>query len=306
MRVRIGRFSSVERERVRQPTKTERIEVSNRKCGRQGRAVGQTPGTVGTAGGLSREVSADVRLAQFHKPHLAAASLASRSWIATCAASIPPTYAAPRASDRNRFSSSIPVHRWRVPSSSSPLMPRVRRVSSRTHQLLFSSRTFGFAFRRERFGPFPRSPWSFTPPLLGKGQHHPELVVLPLVAHRVLRPTRRCLLFGPSTLSVVFAVLYQFAPHRRPHHPVLVHRLAPLIHASFRPRLATTPLRFSSSSPPPGWTGDFHPQAVEHVRHTKKGARLQSRAANCCKIIAGFSPRGLPWAVDLVLPQRTN
>src|SRR5439155_8913161 len=32
------------------------------------------------------------------------------------------------------------------------------------HHLLFSSRTFGFAFRRERFGPFSRSPWSFTPP----------------------------------------------------------------------------------------------------------------------------------------------
>ena len=67
-----------------------------------------------------------------------------------------------------------------------------------------------------------------------------------------------------------FAVLCQLAPHRRPHHPVLVHRLAPLIHASFRPRLTTTPLRFSSPSPPPGWAGDFHPLAVEHVRHTKQ------------------------------------
>ena len=66
-----------------------------------------------------------------------------------------------------------------------------------------------------------------------------------------------------------FAVLCQLAPHRRPHHPVLIHRLAPLIHASFRPRLATKPLRFSSPSPPPGWAGDFHPLAVEHVRHTK-------------------------------------
>ena len=69
-----------------------------------------------------------------------------------------------------------------------------------------------------------------------------------------------------------FAVLCQLAPHRRPHHPVLVHRLAPLIHASFRPRLTTTPLRFSSPSPPPGWAGDFHPLAVEHVRHTKQKA----------------------------------
>src|SRR5579864_8341948 len=71
-----------------------------------------------------------------------------------------------------------------------------------------------------------------------------------------------------------FAVSCQLAQHRRPHHPVLLHRLALLIHASFGPRLATTPLRFSSPSPPPGWTGDLHPQAVEHVRHT---ARRDSR-----------------------------
>src|SRR6266849_9450558 len=67
-----------------------------------------------------------------------------------------------------------------------------------------------------------------------------------------------------------FAVICQLAPHRRPHHPVLVHRLAPLINASFRPRLTTTPFRFSSPSPPPGWAGDFHPHAVQHVRHTMK------------------------------------
>src|SRR5580700_4373684 len=71
-------------------------------------------------------------------------------------------------------------------------------------------------------------------------------------------------------MDMRFAVACQLAPHRRPHHPVLVHRLAPLIHASFRPRLTTTPLRFSSSSPPPSWTRDFHPQAVEHVRHTNQ------------------------------------
>ena len=35
-------------------------------------------------------------------------------------------------------------------------------------------------------------------------------------------------------------------------HPVLVHRLAFLLRASFRPRLATTPLRFANSSPPSG------------------------------------------------------
>src|SRR6266542_808652 len=77
-------------------------------------------------------------------------------------------------------------------------------------------------------------------------------------------------------VEVGFAVLCQLAPHRRPHHPVLVHRLAPLIHASFRPRLATTPLRFSSPSPPPGWAGDFHPLAVDHVRHTNEKAAFSA------------------------------
>src|SRR5271163_130248 len=51
-------------------------------------------------------------------------------------------------------------------------------------------------------------------------------------------------------------------------YPVLVHRHTPLLHASFRPRLATTPLRFANPSPPPGWIRDLHPQTVEHARHT--------------------------------------
>src|SRR6266571_3838882 len=93
-----------------------------------------------------------------------------------------------------------------------------------------------------------------------------------------------------------FAVIGQLAPHRRPHHPVLVHRLAPLIHASFRPRLATTPLRFSSPSPPPGWAGDLHPLAVEHVRHTKLkppifvGGSEKLRAADCPRYMNVPSP----------------
>src|SRR3984957_18986706 len=51
-------------------------------------------------------------------------------------------------------------------------------------------------------------------------------------------------------------------------YPVLVHRHTPLLYASFRPRLATTPLRFANPSPPPGWIRDLHPQTVEHARHT--------------------------------------
>src|SRR5208282_3230208 len=51
-------------------------------------------------------------------------------------------------------------------------------------------------------------------------------------------------------------------------YPVLVHRHTSLLHASFRPRLATTPLRFANPSPPSGWIRDLHPQTVEHARHT--------------------------------------
>ena len=53
-------------------------------------------------------------------------------------------------------------------------------------------------------------------------------------------------------------------------YPVLVHRVAALLHASFRPCLATSPLRFAYPSPPSGWIGDSHPQAAGHARHTKK------------------------------------
>src|SRR5713226_3880574 len=75
MRVRIRRFSSVELATIQQPGKTERVEVSNRKSGGQGRTVGYTPWTMRTAGGLSREGRSDVPLAQLLKPHLAALPL---------------------------------------------------------------------------------------------------------------------------------------------------------------------------------------------------------------------------------------
>src|ERR1035438_7056912 len=60
---------------------------------------------------------------------------------------------------------------------------------------------------------------------------------------------------------------------------VLVHRLASLLHASCRPRLATTPLRFAITSPPSGCEGDSHTQAVNHARRTKKEARAKARAS---------------------------
>jgi hypothetical protein len=56
-------------------------------------------------------------------------------------------------------------------------------------------------------------------------------------------------------------------------YPVPVRQVATLLHASFRPRLAATPLRFANTSPPSGCVGDLHPLAIEHARHTTKPLR---------------------------------
>src|ERR1700678_3950473 len=78
-------------------------------------------------------------------------------------------------------------------------------------------------------------------------------------------------------------------PPPQASYPVLVHRLASLLHASFRPRLAASvisPLRFANPSPPSGWAEDFHLQTVEHARHTKNTPRQR-------KAGAGLSPANI-------------
>src|SRR5207253_10819906 len=78
-------------------------------------------------------------------------------------------------------------------------------------------------------------------------------------------------------------------------YPVLVHRRAPLLHASFRPRLATTPLRFANPSPPSGWIEDFHLQAVDHARHTTgSSAFADDDTGMCVCILATHYARALP------------
>jgi hypothetical protein len=75
-------------------------------------------------------------------------------------------------------------------------------------------------------------------------------------------------------MTVDFAIIGSLVRLGRPLYPVLVHRAAGLLHASFRPHLAMTPLRFTNPSPPSGWVKDFHLQAVEHARHTKGRAGM--------------------------------
>src|SRR6266850_2170067 len=67
-----------------------------------------------------------------------------------------------------------------------------------------------------------------------------------------------------------FAAICQLARTLPASHPVFVHRLASLLHASFRPHLAVRPLRFAITSPPSGCEEDLHLPAVGHARHTKE------------------------------------
>src|SRR5438477_8067689 len=65
-------------------------------------------------------------------------------------------------------------------------------------------------------------------------------------------------------------------PRVQASYPILVHRRTPLLHASFRPRLATTPLRFANPSPPSGWIRDLHPKTVKHARLTMSDSEIAS------------------------------
>jgi len=71
-----------------------------------------------------------------------------------------------------------------------------------------------------------------------------------------------------SLIDMGFAIIGR-SPDAHASDPVLVHWLALLLHASFRPHLTATPLRFAITSPLSGSEEDFHLQAVEHARRTK-------------------------------------
>src|SRR5216684_3688334 len=87
-----------------------------------------------------------------------------------------------------------------------------------------------------------------------------------------------------------------YAPHR-----ILVHRLACLFHASFRPRFAATPLRFTNPSPPSGWVEDFHFLAAGHAQHTLQppSGGLFARASSL-----GFANSKIGFSVSTAEPPR--
>src|SRR3954453_8468195 len=78
-------------------------------------------------------------------------------------------------------------------------------------------------------------------------------------------------------MDLDFAIRCPLVRPRDASYPVSVRQVAALLHTAFRPHLAMTPLCFANPSPPSGWIGDFHPQAIEHARHTTE--RLRRRRA---------------------------
>ena len=65
-------------------------------------------------------------------------------------------------------------------------------------------------------------------------------------------------------------------PTKDASYPVSVRQVAVLFHASSRPRLAATPLRFPSTSLPSSCAEDFHLQASRHARHTTRQPSLDA------------------------------
>ena len=73
-----------------------------------------------------------------------------------------------------------------------------------------------------------------------------------------------------------FAVSCQLALISSASNPFSVRQLAVSVHASFRPLLAESPLRFPSV-PTVRSRKDFHLQVISHVRHTRKNAPVNQR-----------------------------
>src|SRR5262252_4810567 len=116
-----------------------------------------------------------------------------------------------------------------------------------------------------------RSPYDDFSPVTGTQRRPPEVRSTAFAARPPDLPPR-------SLMTLDFAIICPLVRPGRPLYPVLVHRAAALLYASFGPRLATTPLRFANPSPPSGWIEDSHLQAVDHARHTKEQDRHRCRS----------------------------
>ena len=123
------------------------------------------------------------------------------------------------------------------------------------------------------FCPAVGPPCGGLSPVAGTRHRSPEVRPTAFAARPPNLPPR-------PLMTMDFAIISSLVRPGRPRYPVFVHRAAALLHAFFRPHLATTPLRFANPSPPSGWIEDFHLQAVVHTRHTEEAARPKARGRN--------------------------
>ena len=123
------------------------------------------------------------------------------------------------------------------------------------------------------------SPCGDLSPVAGTQRRPPEVRSTAFTARPPDLPPR-------SLMTVDFAIRCSLVRPGRPRYPVLVHRAAALLRASFRPHLTMTPLRFANPSPPSGWIEDSHLQAVDHARHTTEMANLPFAS---CLPVQGFT-----------------
>ena len=162
-----------------------------------------------------------------------------------------------------RLSTSVFAARASVPSApalrASPVAPVRKVISSSVFCRMARARSPLYSpFHRLRRDHEPCGPLS---PMSRTRRRSPEVRPTPFNARPPDLPPR-------LLMAVDFAITCSLVQPGRPRYPVLVHQAAALLRASFRPRLATMPLRFAITSPPSGCEEDFHLQAVEHARHT--------------------------------------
>ena len=97
-------------------------------------------------------------------------------------------------------------------------------------------------------------------------------------------------------MTMDFAITCPLVRPGRPRYPVFVHRAAGLLHASFRPHLAMTPLRFANPSPPSGWIEDCPPPSCRscsaHRKKPRKSGAIRTSNQGCgvCRPPHGFLP----------------
>ena len=100
-----------------------------------------------------------------------------------------------------------------------------------------------------------RSPHGSLSPEFETRRRPPEVSSTAFTAH--LPDLQPCALDGYGLCDQLPA-----RPTKDASYPISVRQVAALLHASFRPHLTMTPLRFANPSPPSGWIGTFTPKLL--------------------------------------------